>query len=162
MVGYVKHNFFVRYREFQSWSHLNQLAERWLKEEADPRVHGTLKEVVQERFERERPSLRSLPSSRYDTAYRETRQASWDAYIDVRGNRYSVPASLAGQRILIRITLEGDLLVYDGDTLVATHRLQPRSEGWATVPEHHAALWNDVLRVERRPLTVYEEVGQWS
>jgi len=34
MVGYVKNNFFVRYRAFESWAHLNQLAERWLAEEA--------------------------------------------------------------------------------------------------------------------------------
>ncbi len=27
MVGYVKHHFFVRYRTFDSWTHLNQLAE---------------------------------------------------------------------------------------------------------------------------------------
>ena len=37
-VGYVKHHFFVRYRAFESWAHLNQLAEQWLREEADPRV----------------------------------------------------------------------------------------------------------------------------
>jgi hypothetical protein len=46
--------------------------------------------------------------------------------------------------------------------LMTIHRLQPRTEGWVTVPEHHAALWEEVLRVERRPLSVYEEVGQWS
>lgn len=45
MVGYVKQNFFVRYRAFDSWAHLNQLFEQWLREEADPRVHGTVKEV---------------------------------------------------------------------------------------------------------------------
>ncbi len=30
MVGYVKHHFFVRFRDFESWTHLNQLAECWL------------------------------------------------------------------------------------------------------------------------------------
>lgn len=39
MVGYIKHNFFLRYRVFESLAHLNQLAEQWLREEADPRVH---------------------------------------------------------------------------------------------------------------------------
>ncbi len=28
MVGYIEHHFFVRYRAFDSWAHLNQLAER--------------------------------------------------------------------------------------------------------------------------------------
>ena len=38
MVGYVKQNFFVRYRSFESWVHLNQLAEKWSQEEADARM----------------------------------------------------------------------------------------------------------------------------
>lgn len=34
MVGYLKQHFFVRYRAFDSWVHLNQLAEQWLQTEA--------------------------------------------------------------------------------------------------------------------------------
>lgn len=63
MVGYVKGNFFARYREFESFAHLNQLLEQWLRDEADPRVHGTVKEVVAERFAREAPALSPLLSS---------------------------------------------------------------------------------------------------
>jgi transposase len=162
MVGYVKGNFFVRYREFESWSHLNQQLEQWLKEEADPRVHGTVREVVAERFEREAPHLAPLPERRFDTAYAETRQASWDAYVEVRGNRYSVPETYAGQVLPIRITLEDELVVYDAERVIVTHRLRPRAQGWVTVPEHHAALWQRTLNVERRPLAAYEEVASWS
>jgi transposase len=162
MVGYVKHHFFVRYRDFEGWTHLNQLAERWLREEADPRVHGTVREVVAERFRREAPALRPLPPTRYDTSYLELRQVGWDAYVDVRGNRYSVPAQLAGQRVTVRISLDGLLSIHDGDRLVARHRLQPAERGWATVPEHHQALWQRAVRVERRPLEVYDEVARWS
>jgi transposase len=162
MVGYIKGHFFVRYRRFESWAHLNQLAEQWLVEEADPRVHGTVKEVVAERFARELPFLGSLPRQRYDTSYRELRQVSWDAYIEVRGNRYSVPASLVGQTVAVRIGLDRTLRVYHGERLVATHLLRSAQEGWATVPEHHAQLWKDTLHVERRSLEVYEEAAQWS
>jgi transposase len=94
MVGYVKNHFFVRYREFESLAHMNELARGWLKEEADQRLHGTLKEVVIERFRKEAPYLGPLPRVRYDTSYREERFVHWDGYIDVRGNRYSVPADL--------------------------------------------------------------------
>ncbi|MGH8282453.1 MAG: hypothetical protein ACRESE_01230, partial [Gammaproteobacteria bacterium] len=52
-VGYLKHHFFVRYRAFDSWAHLNQQLETWLHEEADQRVHGSVKEVVATRFARE-------------------------------------------------------------------------------------------------------------
>lgn len=158
MVGYVKHHFFVRYRAFDSWAHLNQLAEQWLREEADQRCHGTVQEIVIERFAREAPTLRSLSAVRYDTAYQELRQVSWDAYIDVRGRRYSVPAQLAGRSVQIRLTLEGELVVYDGERRVATHRVVSGEPGWVTIPAHHAALWAQTLAVEQRPLAVYEEV----
>jgi transposase len=162
MVGYIKQHFFVRFRDFESWAHLNQLAERWLREEADPRVHGTTREVVSERFAREAPHLHPLPARRYDTSYWELRQVAWDAYVDVRGNRYSVPASLTGRRVSIRISLDDILTVYDGEQFVARHPLRPRSRGWVTVPEHHAPLWPQAVQVQRRPLTVYEEVARWS
>ncbi len=161
-VGYIKHHFFVRYRKFESWAHLNQLAEQWLREEADPRVHGTVKEVVSVRFEREATHLRPLPPMRFDTSYVETRQVSWDAYVDVRGNRYSVPDELVNRTVTVRISVDGEMRVYHGDQLVTTQVLKPASEGWSTVPSHHARLWSEALQVELRPLSVYEEVGSWS
>jgi len=162
MVGYVKQNFFVRYREFESFAHLNQLIERWLRDEADPRVHGTVREVVAVRFLREAPALTPLPAVRYDTAYRETRHVAWDAFVDVRGNRYSVPDGYAGRVVMIRINFEDLLTILDGDRVLAEHRLKPREGGWVVVPEHHAALWEKTLHVERRPLTEYEEVATWN
>jgi transposase len=160
MVGYIKNNFFIRWRHFESFAHMNQLALKWLEEEADLRVHGTVKEVVRERFHREVPFLGPLPAARYDTSYRERRFVGWDGYIDVRGNRYSVPSELCGNTVTIRISLEGMLAVYAGDVKVAEHRLCNAAEGWQTVPTHHAKLWRDTLRVERRDLAVYEEVAQ--
>lgn len=159
MVGYVKHNFFVRYRSFESWIHLNQLAELWLREEADLRLQGTVKEVVANRFERERPSLKPLPTIRYDTSYFEYRQAAWDGYIEVRGNRYSVPAAIAGQRVVVRIGLDGLLRVYSSENLVASHTLRSRQAGWSTLAEHRAEMWKSTLpQVEPRSLAIYEEV----
>jgi transposase len=160
MVGYIKGNFFVRYRSFESWTHLNQMGEKWLAEEADLRVHGTVKEVVLERFERERPFLKPLPVSRFDTSYLEYRQVAWDGYIDVRGNRYSVPASLVSQQVTIRIGLDGLLRVFFPDGSLATsHWLREVESGWSTIPEHRAEMWKATLKVEQRPLAAYEEVA---
>ena len=158
MVAYLKQHFFVRYRAFDTWTHLNQLAEQWLREEADPRVHGTVKEIVAARFEREAPALQPLPRVRYDTAYMERRQVGWDAYIDVRGNRYSVPDHLAGQMVRVHIGLDGSLRVYTDEILVAQHALQPAAQGWVSVLEHHHLLWQSTLKVEQRPLQRYEEL----
>jgi len=158
MVGYVKHNFFQRYRKFESYAHMNNLAFKWLKEEADPRLHGTVKEVVSERFAREAPHLLSLPPTRFDTSYRDQRWVNWDGYIDVWGNRYSVPDDYRGMCVAVRIGLDGFFSVYADDQKITEHRLRSASEGWVTVPEHHARLWEETMSVERRDLKVYEEV----
>jgi len=162
MVGYLKQHFFVRYRSFTSWAHLNQQAEAWLAEEADQRLQSTVKEVVTVRFGREAPHLQALPTVRYDTSYHEIRQVGWDGYVDVRGNRYSVPGELAGRTVMVHIGLDDSLKVYQGETLVASHHLQVASQGWVSVPEHHYQLWQDTLRVESRPLLVYQEVVAWN
>jgi hypothetical protein len=163
MVRYIKENFFVRYREFETLTHLNQLAEQWLREEADQRLHGTVKEVVAERFVREWPHLQALPAMRFDTAYRERRVVAWDGYIEVRGNRYSVPGELCGALVEVRIGLDGGVAVYNGEgQLVARHRLKSAADGWVLAPEHHRILWEQALTVERRELAVYEKLEQWS
>ncbi len=168
MVSYIKHNFFVRYPAFENYPHLNQQAEQWLRQEADRRVHGTVKEVVIERFAREQPVLAALPKQRYDTSYREYRQAAWDCYIDVRGNRYSVPSHYAGAMLEIHIGLDNSLRVLDpldfnlNKLPIAVHTLRDANLGWVTAPEHHAALRDRSLQVEQRSLAVYEEVSQWN
>lgn len=160
MVGYLKHHFFVRYRAFDSWTHLNQQLEAWLQSEADARVHGTVKEVVAERFAREAPFLQPLPKVPCDTRYHERRIVSWDGYVNVRGNRYSVPDVLCGQAVSLRISLDGQLAVFDArNRCVAEHRLRAGGAGWVTVPGHHEHLWDRTLTVERRDLAVYAEVA---
>jgi len=59
----------------------------------------------------------------------------------------------------VRIGLDGTLRVYHAENLVAVHLLRSHREGWSTIPEHHANLWNDTLKVEQRSLAVYEEVA---
>ena len=92
----------------------------------------------------------------------ELRQVGWDGYIDVRGNRYSVPGELVGRSVLVHIGLDDTLKVYQGETLVAEHQLRTANQGWGSVPEHHARLWHDTVQVERRPLVVYQEAATWN
>ena len=157
-VGYLKGNFFVMYPEAESWEHYNQLAEKWQAEVADVRVHGTTGRVVAEMFSEEKDHLLPLPPTPFDTSYAEERLVAWDAFIEVRGNRYAVPDHLCGERVGVRIGLDGTLRVFDGDELVATHSLRPRLEGWVTVPGYHKNLWAAAVSVEKRSLEVYEEV----
>lgn len=158
MVRYVKENFFQRYRCFESLEHLNQQLGDWLTKVADERHHDTVKEKVADRFQKEQPHLKKLPDIRYDTSYRETRRVPVDAYINVQTNRYSVPASLVGHQVSIRIGLDRELLIYGpDDTLVARHLLVDGKYQWQLDPTHHRALYDEV-KVETRDLSQYEEV----
>ena len=63
-IGYVRQGFFYG-REFVSDEDLNDQALHWLETVANVRVHGTLKEVPLDRFERERFLLGSLAERPY-------------------------------------------------------------------------------------------------
>jgi len=157
----VKHHFFQRYRSFDSYAHLNQLLEQWLSSYASQRTLRQFQQTPAQRFEEERSQLLARPATEFDTRYYDIRHVGWDAYIDVRGNRYSVPAECCGQRVNIRISLDGELTVYDlRGQEVARHRMTDRRQGWQTVAEHHEPLWQDVMPVQHRSLAVYEEVLQ--
>lgn len=160
MVHYVKDHFFQRYQAFESLGHLNRCLQAWLTEVADRRAHGTHGEVVIERFARdEAPALQPLPRERFDTAYRFHRIVGWDGYVDVQGNRYSVPDHFCGERVVCRLTLDGALTVYGhDDELLARHQLTEAKAGWQHEPGHHERLWAASLPVEVRDLRVYEEV----
>jgi hypothetical protein len=64
--------------------------------------------------------------------------------------------------VSIRISFDGILSIYSGEVKIVEHRLRPVDQGWVTIPEHHARLWRETLRVERRDLGVYEEVAACS
>lgn len=106
----------------------------------------------------EQEHLQPLPDTDFDTSYFDIRHVSWDSYIELGGNRYSVPEALCGQPISIRISLDDELRIYSNEKLVASHRLCSASSGWQTVLEHHATLWQQVSQVEHRPLSAYEEL----
>lgn len=81
-------------------------------------------------------------------------------YVEIRGTRYSVPDALCGQEVPIRITLEGQLTVFNAqDQQVAEHSMRSAGAHWVTVPGHHQRLWDETLQVERRALSAYAEVA---
>ena len=86
----------------------------------------------------------------------------WDAYVNVRGNRYSVPSvPTAARLVTVHVSLDDALAVYAGERCIARHRLVPSEAGWQTVPDHHVRLWAEVT-VEARSLHTYEEVAHAS
>lgn len=58
MVEYLKYNFFVRYTQFDSFAHVNQLLEQWLAEVADQRELRQFRQTPATRFEEEKGTCR--------------------------------------------------------------------------------------------------------
>lgn len=158
MVGYVAGNALAGDRAFDSFEDLNAHLTAWCHTVANQRTLRELGETVPERFVRDRERLAALPRTRFDTAYHSQRTVSLDAYVSIDGVRYSAPGHLAGDRLRVRIELDGWIELRDRrGHVVARHRKARGDQRVVTIAEHHAALWNQV-RVEARDLGYYTEV----
>lgn len=76
MVKYLKENFFVRYRRFDSFVHVNQLLAQWLDEVADKRDLRQFRQTPEDRFSLERDHLQPLPDTDFDTSYFDIRHVA--------------------------------------------------------------------------------------
>ncbi len=124
-VGYVKRNAIAGHT-FASLDALQAHLDRWVREVADVRVHGTTGEPPIERFERdERQTLRPLPSKAPFLQVRElVRRVHTDACIELDTNRYSVPWKLIGEQVSVVVADREVQVLYAGQE-VARHAQSP-------------------------------------
>jgi hypothetical protein len=118
--------------------------DRFCVEVADHRQRGAL--TVGELAARER--LRALPELPFPAELRVERQVSASALVAFDGNRYSVPAGLAGQTVTVRVRLGAPTLEIAGATgaPVAMHRGAPAGAGQLVrTSAHRAQLEHAVL-----------------
>lgn len=99
---------------------------KWLQIK-DLRVHGTTHEVVLERFDRELPSLQTLPKQVFDTSWRVYRKVYKDCTVRFEGNSYVVPHTLVGKDIVLRVK-DRVMRVFEDDRLVVTYEI-PEGKG---------------------------------
>ena len=86
----------------------------------DARRIASRTETVGEAFARERACLNPLPDSTFDVAAALPCRVDSKARICVRQSYYSVPARLAGRKVLVRLGA-ADVVVVSAGTTVATH-----------------------------------------
>ena len=124
-VGYVKRNAIAGHT-FASLDALQAHLDRWVREVADVRVHGTTGEPPIERFERdERRALRALPNKAPFLQVRElVRRVHTDACIELDTNRYSVPWKLIGEQVSVVLADREVQVLYAGQE-VARHAQSP-------------------------------------
>lgn len=124
-VGYVKRNAIAGHT-FASLDALQAHLDRWVREVADVRVHGTTGQPPIERFERdERRALRPLPNKAPFLQVRElVRRVHTDACIELDTNRYSVPWKLIGEQVSVVVADREVQVLYAGQE-VARHAQSP-------------------------------------
>jgi transposase len=182
-VKYVRGNFWVGLR-YTDLADLNRQAREWVDTVANVRVHGTTGEPPFARLPREGlTTLAGKPD--YDTSLVSYRWSSADCLVSYAGNYYSVPASAARQRLLVRETEHEELVIVgaDGaelarhqlaagyhqrvvvsahyDDLAALRTPRPRKRGALQVlPSARDPLLPDAPAVEIRALREYDRVTE--
>jgi Mu transposase-like protein len=116
----------------------------WCVEVADQRRRGPL--TVAQKAAGE--PLLPLPAVAYPAELRVERVVSASALISFEGNRYSVPPTLVGQAVTVRVRVGEPLMqiVSAAGVLIASHRGAPPGAGQVVrTPAHQAALERAVL-----------------
>lgn len=141
-VKYVKGNFF-RGRDELDVKVLEEHLQRWVKEVAGQREHGTTHRRPLDVFEtEERAALKPLPAKRFEMVIWKQPTVHQDSHVEFGRRLYSVPWRLVGQRVWLRAT-PSTVEIYADDERVATHdRRAPgqRSTHDGHLPEHRADL----------------------
>jgi transposase len=132
---YIEHNFLAG-REFSDLEDLNRQSDRWQKQVANVRVHGTLRERPLDRLERERPFLKPLPQSKTDIFYREVKRLiSRDFTVAIDTNRYSTSPNLIGLQASIRL-YQDHLEIWVNGQMDCKHTYCQGRYQRQTLPEH--------------------------
>ena len=98
-IKYVKNNA-LKGRDITSLAGENELLERWERQIADTRIHGTTRKQVGKHFtEVEQGQLMSLPEKRFPLYHEGQRKVHRDGHIEVARSFYSVPPEYLGRSV---------------------------------------------------------------
>jgi transposase len=170
---YIREDFFLG-GSFRNLEDLNAQLRHWLDTVANPRVHATTRQIVNEAFAEERNALKALPLVPYQAVLRLERRVSHEGMVCVAGNLYSVPDTTR-RRVLDVHVLADSIRIFEDGALVACHaplegrgekRLDPDHRRIVAPPRRRPGEVNPPLivragdRAVRRSLDFYEAVGR--
>jgi len=135
----------LRTRKFFSLSELNEALIKLVCELNDRIMKGPACSREDLFRTQDLPAMRPLPSVRYAYAKWTSAKVAPDYHVEFEGHKYSVPYSLVGKRVELRIGAN-IVEVYEGSKKVASHKRSLSRLGFTTasahMPESHAAsLW---------------------
>jgi transposase len=133
-VGYVKKHFLAGL-DLPDFSALHPAARQWLETVANVRLHGETRQKPTDLWQQEKAALHPLPLHPFDIATVSQVRASRQFRITLDTNRYSVPASLAGQALTLTTSPDRRCLSL-GDQLIARHVRSDDRYGDFEDPDH--------------------------
>jgi hypothetical protein len=124
-VGRFRRNHLVPVPEVADLAELNALIVAGCEADLDRTIVGR-GETIGEALARERPLLRALPAEPFDTSEPSSVRVDSKALVTVRQNRYSVPVTLAGRKVLARVGAREITVIHDGRQVARHERLAER------------------------------------
>lgn len=161
-VSYVRSSFFAG-ETFVDLADAQRRADRWCRERAGTRIHGTTQCRPIEVFSvDEQPRLLPAPSERYDLPVYVTAKVHRDHHIEVAKALYSVPGNLIGSRVDVRAD-RALVRVFARGQLVKVHPRQApgrRSTDPNDLPSHTSVYaMRDLDRLQRMAAANGEAIG---
>lgn len=154
----------LRHQAFFSIDELNEAIQSKVLE-LDARVMRGYGLSRRELFEQiDRPAMRELPKERYRFATWKRAKVAPDYHVEFEGHRYSVPFSMVGKHVDLRVT-QAVVEIFFGGKRVFAHSRSLSRRGFTTEPSHrpkgHAeyAEWTPE-RIERWAGSVGPSVGE--
>ena len=104
-----------------------QSAERWSRDVAGMRVHGTTRKVPRELFEQaEKAAMLAPPTAPFDVPlWADNAKVHPDHHVEVARALYSVPTLYRGKHVRVRAD-KTTVKIYFGTELIKVHERQPR------------------------------------
>ncbi|MBR7828150.1 IS21 family transposase, partial [Actinospica sp. MGRD01-02] len=119
-IGYFRRTYLSPPPTVTDLDELNSMIDEWQERELHRHIGQRSRSIGQD-FATEAKLLKPLPTEPFDTRLQLSCVTDRYAMINVRANRYSVPARFIGRRLRVMLGAE-DLLIYHGVTEVARHR----------------------------------------
>jgi len=143
-IKYIRMNFFAG-REFSGFEDLKTQSILWRDNVANKREHRSMRRVVRLVFESiEKPKLLALNPSHFETDEVFARVITPDFHFIYEANRYSVPWTLVGIAVTIRVN-PNELKIYYHERMVCAHTRSYLKNQVITVEAHRTGL------LERKP-----------
>jgi transposase len=164
-VPYARSNFFAG-EQFRDLDDCRERAQRWCREVAGMRVHGTTRLRPAEVFAAEElPKLKPLPDTVFDIPAWAHPKVAPDRHVQIAKALYSVPGDLVGQRLDARVDASTVKLYWRGELIKVHPVVAPgrrRTDPDDLPSELTAYAMRDLNALHRKASAHGEHVGAYA